>query len=40
MDAIELVLFLTALSVCGPGLIYLVMPRAHVLSVAQSKAMG
>lgn len=37
MDAIELVIYLTALSVFGPGLIYLVIPRTDVLSVADTQ---
>lgn len=38
MSAIELVAYLTALSVFGPGLIYMLMPRNTVMSVAQMKA--
>lgn len=36
MDAIELVLYLTAVSLFGPGLIYMSMPRMRVPSVAET----
>lgn len=38
MSAIELVIYLTALSVFGPGLIYMLMPRQTVMSVAETNA--